>query len=356
MPTVAVGGFDGRSDHTGASRQIAVSPIDRSYRTEAASLACRFSLDSAMHLASTILPIFGIVLTGWIAACTGYVPRALGPSLTRFAYYVAMPALVFLTIGDETLRSLLDWRFLAAFGGGSSICFVIGMAIARLRRGTTLGTSAMLAAATSMTNTAFVALPILKALYGKPGVLAAAVATVFIGAFMFPLLVILLEIDRFDISRGVRIAPLMRQIATNPVILATIFGLAWSFSGLGMPGPLDTFLTVLGDALTPCALFAIGLELTLNEVRERLSFYALLTAAKLLIVPLVVYGLCVVSGLDRTASVAAVVCAAVPTAKSTYILAVEYDVEKTMVGAVISTSTLLSIVTLLAWLYLIHGA
>jgi predicted permease len=62
-----------------------------------------------------------------------------------------------------------------------------------------------------------------------------------------------------------------------------------------------------------------------------------------------------VSGLDRTATVAAVICAAVPTAKSAYILAVEYDVEKVMVGAVISMSTLFSIVTLLAWLYLIHG-
>jgi malonate transporter and related proteins len=313
-------------------------------------------MGSDMHLVGTILPIFAIVLTGWIAGCTGYLPRALGPSLTRFAYYVAMPALVFLTIGDETLRSLLDWRFLVAFGGGSLICFVIVMAVARLRRDTTLGTSVMLGAAASMTNTAFVALPILKALYGKPGVLAAAVATVFIGALMFPILVILLEIGRFDTSRGLRMAPLMRQIATNPVIVATIVGLAWAFSGLGMPKPLETFLSVLGDALTPCALFAIGLELTLSEVRERLSFYALLTAIKLLIVPLVVYGLCVVSGLDRTATVAAVVCAAVPTAKSAYILAVEYDVEKTMVGAVISMSTLFSIVTLLGWLYLIPGA
>ncbi|GAB2914487.1 AEC family transporter [Paraburkholderia jirisanensis] len=308
-----------------------------------------------MHLVGTIFPIFAIVLTGWVAGGTGYLPRALGTSLTRFAYYVAMPALVFLTIGDETLHSLLDWRFLAAFGGGSLICFVIVMAIARLRRGTNLGTSVMLAAAASMTNTAFVALPILKALYGKPGVLAAAVATVFIGALMFPALVVLLEINRFDASRKLRVAPLMRQIATNPVILATIFGLAWSFSGLGMSRPLASFLTILGDALTPCALFAIGLELTLSEVQERLSFYALLTALKLLVVPLVVYGLCLVSGLDRTATVAAVVCAAVPTAKSAYILAVEYDVEKVMVGAVISMSTLFSIVTLLGWLYLIHG-
>ena len=129
-------------------------------------------------------------------------------SLMRFAYYVAMPALVFLTIADESLHSLLEWRFLAAFGGGSMICFAAVMLVARIARGASLAASAMLAAAVSMTNTGFVALPILKTLYGKPGVLAAAVATVFVGAIMFPVLVVLIEIGRLDASRKIDVAAL----------------------------------------------------------------------------------------------------------------------------------------------------
>lgn len=309
-----------------------------------------------MHLLGLILPIFAIVVAGWLARTTGYLPRELAPLLTRFSYYVAMPALVFLTIGDETLRSLIDWRFLAAFGGGSLLCFAVVMAIARGRRGTSLGTSAMTGAAVALTNTAFVALPILKALYGKPGVLAAAIATIFIGVLMVPVLVVLLEISRSASARTVRIGPLIRPIATNPLIVSTLLGLAWSLTGLGMPQSLDTFLSVLGEALTPCALFAIGLELTLGNLRDRLPLYALLTLSKLLLVPLVVYLLCLWIGLDRDTMVAAVVCAAVPTGKTAYILAVEYDVEKTMVGAVISMSTLFSIVTMVAWLYVVQGS
>ena len=44
-----------------------------------------------MHLAGTILPIFAIILTGWFAGASGYMPRALAAPLMRFAYYVAMP-------------------------------------------------------------------------------------------------------------------------------------------------------------------------------------------------------------------------------------------------------------------------
>lgn len=308
-----------------------------------------------MHLVGMILPIFAIVLSGWLARTTGYLPRELAPLLTRFSYCVAMPALVFLTIGDESVRSLLDWRFLVAFGGGSLACFAAAAAIARLWRGASLGTSAMTGAAVALTNTAFIALPILKALDGKPGVLAAAIATIFIGVILVPLLVVLLEISGSAGARKLRVGPLLRPIATNPLILSTILGLAWSLSGLGMPKPLDTFLGVLGDALTPCALFAIGLELTLGDLRERLLFYAVLTLAKLLLVPLVVYLFCLGIGLNQTAMVAAVVCAAVPTGKTAYILAVEYNVEKAMVGAVISMSTLFSIVTMIGWLYVVQG-
>ncbi|AET90705.1 Auxin Efflux Carrier [Burkholderia sp. YI23] len=309
-----------------------------------------------MHLVGMIFPIFAIVVAGWLAGATGYLPRTLGAFADTFRLLHRHARLVFLTIGDETLHSLLDWRFLAAFGGGSLICFAVVMAIARFRPGATFGTSAMIGAAASMTNTAFVALPILKALYGKPGVLAAAIATVVIGAIMFPLLVVLLEIDRFGTSRTIRLGPLMRQIATNPVILATVFALIWSYAAVGMPKPLESLLSILGDALTPCALFAIGLELTIGELRERLPFYLLLSVIKLVLMPIVVYALCRASGLGDTLTVAAVVCGAVPTAKSAFVLAAEYDVEKKMVGAVISMSTLLSIVTLFVWLYLIHGA
>ena len=64
-----------------------------------------------------------------------------------------------------------------------------------------------------------------------------------------------------------------------------------------------------------------------------------------------VYGLCVASGLNPLYTIAAVVCAAVPTAKTVYILAGEYNVENPLVATTVSVTTLLSVATLLAWLY-----
>jgi len=82
---------------------------------------------------------------------------------------------------------------------------------------------------------------------------------------------------------------------------------------------------------------------------------AALAAVKLVVLPLIVYGLCMASGLKPLYTVAAVVCAAVPTAKTMYVLAHEYKVEEPLVAATISITTMLSVATLLGWLYLLSG-
>jgi len=200
----------------------------------------------------------------------------------------------------------------------------------------------------AMTNTGFIALPILHSIYGQPAVLPAAVATVFVAVVMFPLTVILLE------SKGhgaARTSLLIKQIVLNPLVLSTALGLAWAIAGWPIPTPIATYMNLLAAALTPCALFAIGLGLSVEDVRSSLRASIVLAAVKLVVMPLIVYGLCVVLGLGPLYTIAAVVCAAVPTAKTVYILAGEYKVEEALVAATVSITTLLSVVTLLGWLY-----
>jgi malonate transporter and related proteins len=309
-----------------------------------------------MDIPNVVLPVFAVIVTGWLAGAVGYLPRTLAGPLVGFAYNVAMPALIFVTIAPEPVRELLDWGFLAAFGGGSILCFaaVFAVAHARASSGPTssgLGSNAMYAAAASMTNTGFVALPILQALYGPRGVLPAAIATVFVAVAMFPILIVLLEMDRRRRPGGIGALALANRVVTNPLMISTILGLAWSIGGLPVPAAFAAYATIFADALTPCALFSIGLGLSFAGLRGDLVATAWLAVGKLVVMPLVVYGLCLACRVDPFYTVAAVVCAAVPTAKTAYVLAGEYRVEESMVAATISITTLLSVVTLLGWLY-----
>ena len=307
-----------------------------------------------MEVASLVLPVFAIIVTGWLAGELGYLSRSLADALVHFAYNVAMPALLIVTIAQEPARNLLEWRFLLAFGGGSLICFALVFLAVRAGGQHDLASSTIHGMAAAMTNTGFVALPILHAIYGQPAVLPAAVATVFVAAVMFPITVILLERDA-DARGPVRPARLVKQILLNPMVLSTLIGLVWAIAGLPIPAAVAAYLNMIAAALTPCALFAIGLGLSVEGLKSNLGASFALAAVKLVVMPLIVYGLCLITGLNPLYTVAAVICAAVPTAKTVYVLAHEHKVEEKLVAATVSVTTMLSVATLLVALYLLSG-
>src|SRR5215468_9000234 len=198
-----------------------------------------------MEIADMVLPVFAIIVTGWLAGGLGYISRSLADGLVHFAYNVAMPALLFITIAQETARSLLEWRFLLAFGGGSILCFALVFLSVRADGRRDLANSTIYGMTAAMTNTGFIALPILHSIYGQPAVLPAAVATVFVAAVMFPMTVVLLESKGHGAHGSVsRSVALLKQIVLNPMVLSTLIGLAWTIAGLPMPASLAAYLNI----------------------------------------------------------------------------------------------------------------
>ena len=305
-----------------------------------------------MQIAGLILPVFAVILTGWFVGYTGYLSRTLSDALIHFAYNVAMPALLIVTIAQEPGPSLFNWRFLVAFGGGSLLCFLLVFGVMSIRFSRSLGSRTMHGMAASMTNTGFVALPVLVAIYGQHAVLPAAIATVFVAVVMFPAAVILLEVDQRNVD-GSRAAPIVtiKHVVLNPLVVSTLIGMLWAALDVRMPGPVAAYLGIFADALTPCALFAIGLGLSIDGLRANIKQASLLSAVKLVIMPLIVYGLSMSLGLDPLYTIAAVICAAVPTAKTAYILAGEYHCEEMLVASTISMTTLASVISLVVWLF-----
>ena len=148
--------------------------------------------------------------------------------------------------------------------------------------------------------------------------LPAASATVFVAVVMVPAAVALQELDPRG-SGGSVFAPgkLVRHVIVNPMVLSTLIGGAWAAAGVPMLGSVNAYLQILADALTACALFAIGLGVSIDGLRANIGRSAALAAIKLGLMPLIVLGVSIALRLEPLYLTAAVVCAAVPTAKST---------------------------------------
>src|SRR5260370_29027578 len=127
-----------------------------------------------MEVVDLVLPVFAVIVTGWLAGQLGYISRSLADGLVHFAYNVAMPALLFVTVAQEPARNLLEWRFLLAFGGGSVLCFMLVFMTVRIGRTRDLGSSTMYGRSRARANTGCVALPLPHPPYEQPRVLRAA--------------------------------------------------------------------------------------------------------------------------------------------------------------------------------------
>src|SRR5207247_432515 len=224
-----------------------------------------------MQMLDLIAPTFAIIVTGWVVARWGILPPNAAESLIQFAYYIAMPALLFVTVAEETPGALMDWRFIASFGGGSLAVFLAVFVMAWRRAAGDPARSAMWALTASMTNTGFVALPILHSVFGAKAVLPTAIATLFVAVVMFPLGVYLVERRRPPAAneRSAAVSVAVRSLA-NPLVSAPVLGLVFAASRLELPGVVEDYLGIFAAALAPCALFAIGLGAELEGLRAQL--------------------------------------------------------------------------------------
>ena len=73
-----------------------------------------------------ILPVFGIVLIGYVAARSGAFPESAGKGLAFFVFNFAIPPLLFRSMAVQTLPDPIEWSFLASYFGGSLIVCTIG--------------------------------------------------------------------------------------------------------------------------------------------------------------------------------------------------------------------------------------
>ena len=307
-----------------------------------------------VEILALILPVFAVVIVGYLAVKFSIVPASIAPPLVQFVYHICLPALMFHIIAGESIHALLNWRFWIAFGGGSLL--MLGLVYVGGGRwlGKDFGDKAIPAFSAVQINAAFVALPVLHVIFGAKGVAPAAIANFIVAAVMFPILAAVMEMTRRTGSGGKKpMWHLARGVFLSPMVWPAVLGFVFAAFAIPVPKTLDSFLVILGSALTPVALFAIGASVNLGDILHDARRIAVLSTIKLVALPALVFGIALALGMEPFFIIAVTICACVPTAKNIYFLASEYHVAEKSAAAMISATTVASIVTMTLWLLLL---
>lgn len=307
-----------------------------------------------LNVLGLIVPVFAIVAVGYLAVRFKIVPRSIAPPLVQFVYHIGLPALMFHVIASNPIEPLLNWHFWVAFGGGCLMMFGLVLFVGWRWLGNDFGHKALMAFTAVQINAGFVALPVLHVIFGAKGVPPAAIANMFVAAIMFPMMAAILEAKRGGQSGDKKpIWRLARDVFLSPMVWPTVLGFVFAAFAISVPKPINDFLVIMGAALTPCALFAIGAAVDLKDILHDARRVFVLSTVKLVALPALVFAIGFALGMEPFYLIAATICASVPTAKNAFFLASEYHVAEKNVAAVISATTVAAIVTMTLWLLLL---
>lgn len=291
------------------------------------------------------LPFFGLIGLGYMAVRSGFMSADATAIITRFVFFFALPAMLLLFASQLDLAAVLDWNFVAAYFAGTLAIYALATVVAMVR-GLSVAEAAIEAQCSVIGNVGFLGIPMLALLLGDgavgPILMVLAVDLVFFGS----LVVILITGSRDGRLQLGTLKTVGKGLITNPMIVSILIGLLLAQWQVTLPVPAIDFLTLLGAAATPGALFAIGGSLA-GKSAERLSVAGWLTACKLVLHPLSVGAFALlVFAVDPVAAGVMVAAAALPVAGNVYIIAQHYRVAPARVSAAILISTVLSIVTI----------
>ncbi|MGV9214238.1 AEC family transporter [Micromonospora sp. RB23] len=299
-----------------------------------------------MRLVSAFVPIWLLTAVGYAACRRGLLGEGVASALGRFVFHLAMPSALFLALSRMPLSGFAG-RSLLAFGMSTAAVVAFGWVGASWLFGRTRGERPIWGMAAGYVNSANLGIPIATQVLGNVSFLAGVVLLQVL--VVTP--VILVALDRHSDPAGrVRVRRIASLPVRNPVILASLLGVACSAAGLRVPSAVDASLTLLSGAAVPAALVALGASLhpTAPSRAEPtgLAELALIATLKLVAQPVIAYAAGLALHLPAPQLLAVVVCAGLPTAQNTFIYGQEYGVGETVANRAVVVTTTLSLATL----------
>ena len=309
-----------------------------------------------MHaVLNAALPVFALILTGFLCGRFEVFDRLATDSLNRFAIYLALPALMFLTMSKITPEQASQTGFALAFGGGIAATFALGFALSRWR-GRRVASASIEGLDAGYSNVGFMGIPLCLLVFGPGGLPMAVIATLFTACVLFLFAIILIELDLHrHASPGRAVRTVLLSLLRNPLLLAPVAGLGIGLTGLALPTPVERFAGLLGGAASPCALVCIGLFLAQERVTgDDAASIGALVGLKLVFQPGVTALLALyMFDMPPLWSHSAVLLSALPIGSGPFTIAKLYGLEASVTSGAILASHLVSVVTvsaLVAWL------
>jgi len=308
-------------------------------------------LQNLIFAISLVVPVFLIVVLGYILKKVGMINENFVMVSSKIVFNISLPALIFFQIADINLGEILNISQISFIYIGTLISFGVAWIIAEILTKSGRDKASFIQGS-FRGNFAIVGLAIIANFYGVENLGKASLVLAFTIPLYNILSVIALTVP-FRKERELNYKNTLIEIAKNPLIIAVLAAIPFSYLGIRIPEVVHTTGNYLSALSLPLALIGIGGFLSFKDITKENSLTIISTSLKLVIIPLtatIAAYLLGFSGMDLGIIFILFAC---PTAIASFIMAEAMGANSRLAANILLLSTLASVVTMTLGLFIL---
>lgn len=302
-------------------------------------------LHTLLHQILLSMPLFILIALGWMLARWRKWPDSITEALNRVVFKIALPAMLFRLMSDFGQSPPVDARLLIAFFGSCLIVFVLGRVIANRLFKLDGISGSVFALGGIFSNNVMLGLPIATVMLGEKAIPSVALVLVFNGLILWTLATVSVEWVKHGALNLKGFGKTAVSVLKNPLIIAILSGTLFSLTGIPLPQMIDQPVSMLGTIAVPLALVALGMSLAAYKVKDGLKESYAICLLKLIVQPLVIWGLAVLLGLPPLESKVVVLLGSMSVGINVYLMSQQFNALTGPAATSMLLSTVFSAVT-----------
>lgn len=310
-------------------------------------------MENLVFSLNATVPVFLLMILGLLFRKIGWIEEEFAEKMNKFAFQVSLPVLVFKDLSTVDFEKVWNIKYIIFCFLATLLSIVISGIVSLIWKEKELRGEFIQASYRS--SAAILGIALIQNIYGTTGM----APLMFIGSVPLynVMAVVILSIfkpgqngfDRKVLKKS------LTGIITNPIIIAIVLGLCWSFFQLPLPPVMEKTVANVAGMATPMGLITMGAAFDLNKAFAKMK--PAVTAAFLKLV-----GFCalflpvaVSMGFRQEGLVAILVMLGSATTVSSYVMAKNMGHEGVLSSSVVMVTTFFSAFTLTGWLYVLKS-
>ncbi|MDR1782916.1 MAG: AEC family transporter [Dysgonamonadaceae bacterium] len=311
-------------------------------------------MDDFLFSINVIAPLFILMAAGYFARKIKFVSNSFLSQMNRFVFQFLLPLMLFEDIRKTYKGDFSNTRLIFLAVGGIVAIIILATIFTHIfikRK----GQQGSMIQGIYRSNFLIYGFPLAVAMYGDKAVSGIAMLMAIVIPVYNVLAVVILTFHSEKSGKKIVFTKILKDIATNPLILGSCIGLLFGALHIQLPHFIELPVEQMSVIATPLALFVMGGEFQFASLRNNLAKVLTATVCRLVAIPLVILYIAIEMGFRGSDLSVLISLFATPTAVVSYIMAENMGNDGELSAQIVILTTGLASFTIFLFIFVLRS-